>query len=183
MATIQVPMDWGTWLKSTDMSAPTHGSDSYMEVGIQSIDFQYEARSLIKFNYSGIAGTIQSASLKFYVTAAVVLPTIQVWRITRDSSINATWGSSGLTAWHTPGAENMNNDRYQVPLTDSYLITGPGWHTIPITSLDQLSETLDGLKLILLRPTSGRPATIAKSPAPYLELTYQPVFLGGAQII
>ena len=32
----------------------------------------------------------------------------------------------------------MNNDRYQTPLTAQYQITTTGWHSIPITSLDQL---------------------------------------------
>ena len=67
------------------------------------------------------------------------------------------WLSSGSSVWHAPGAENMNNDRYQTPLTSTYQITATGWHSIPITSLEQLQLLFDGLKTLLLREEDSIP--------------------------
>jgi hypothetical protein len=52
----------------------------------------------------------------------------------------------------------MNNDRYQTPLTSTYQITATGWHSIPITSLEQLQLLFDGLKTLLLgKETQDQP--------------------------
>lgn len=177
--TIQtVPMDWGTWINSDDNSLP-HGDDTYMNLGSS-----YTARPIIKFVYGGTPGVVLSANLKFYVSDKGNSPQFQVWRITRDSTDDATWLGSGKTAWHTAGAENQNNDHYQHPLTDTYRIMSTGWHTIAITNLEQMQIMLDGLKTILLRNTdTNLKAVIEKSPAPYLEITYQSSLVGGVQII
>ena len=181
MATINLGFNWGTWIDANDQFR-THGTDAFMKIGASYST--YPMRSLMKFNYNGIPGEVQSATLNFYVTDAGGLPVLQVWRITRDSSVNATWSDSGISTWHAPGAENMNNDRYQTPLTSTYGITTTGWQSIPITSLEQLVLMLDGLKILLLRNSDTRnPATISKTTAPYLAVTYKSSLVGGVQII
>jgi len=79
----------------------------------------------------------------------------------------------------------MNNDRYQIPLTSTYQITTTGWHSIPITSLEQLQLLFDGLKTLLLREEDSRPAaTISKTTnTPYLAIDYKSSLVGGVQII
>jgi hypothetical protein len=139
----------------------------------------------MNFNYNGIPGEIQSASLNFYVSDIGNSPIFQVWRITRACTSNATWLLSPQTAWHAPGAENMNNDRYQTPLTSTYRITATGWHSVSITSLAQLQLLFDGLKTLLLREDDPRDAaTISKTTnAPYLAIDYKSSLAGGVQII
>lgn len=181
MTALNLSMNWGTFLHSNQQSSP-QGGLTYMEVGGNG----YQARPLMKFDYTGVPGVIQSASLNFYVTdTGGSLPLLRVWRITRDSTINATWLTSPITAWHEAGAENMNNDRYQTPLTAQYQITTTGWHSIPITSLDQLILMLEGLKILLIRNEDTRPqATISKTTnAPYLAINYKSSLVGGVQII
>lgn len=181
MTILHLPFNWGTWIDGSSQHA-SHGSDTFMKVG--AAYSTYGVRSLMKFDYNGIPGAMQSASLNFYVTNSGGAPMLQVWRITRASTANATWQVSPITAWHAPGAENMNNDRYQIPLTAQYQITTTGWHSIPITSLEQLQLFLDGLKILLLRNDDTRePAIIAKSPAPYLAIDYKSSLAGGVQII
>lgn len=182
MATQTLTLNWGTWLKSTDNTIP-HGSDLYMEVGEHS--GWYNARPLMKFNYTGTPGEVLSASLNIYVTNRGGDPQVQVWRITRESTINATWQSSGITAWATAGAENMNNDRYQIALTGEFRINATGWISIPITNLTQLQTMLEGTKTLIIRPVDIRtPATIDKNTnPPYLGLTYKSSLAGGVQII
>lgn len=181
MTTLNLSMNWGTFLHSNQQSSP-QGGLTYMEVGGSG----YQARPLMKFDYTGVPGVVQSASLNFYVTnTGGSLPLLRVWRITRESTVNATWLTSPNTAWHAPGAENMNNDRYQTPLTATYQITATGWHSIPITSLEQLQLLFDGLKTLLLREEDSRPAaTISKTTnAPYLAIDYKSSLVGGVQII
>jgi len=185
MAIQTFTMDWGTWLKSTDTSAPSHEENTYMEVGYSTSPLVYKARPLIKFTYTGIAGTILSAALKFYVSSKGGSPLVQAWRVTRLSGAKATWLYSPNTAWYEAGCENMNNDRYQTPLTGAYRINSTGWWSFPITNLTQLQLLFDGLQTLLLREDSTYvpPAVIEKSPAPYLEITYQSTLVGGVQII
>lgn len=181
MTILHLPFNWGTWIDGSNQHAP-HGSDTFMKVG--AAYSTYGVRSLMKFDYNGIPGAIQSASLNFYVSDSGGLPKLQVWRITRDCTPNATWIDSAITSWHTPGAENMNNDRYQHPLTAQYKITATGWNSIPITNLEQLQLFLDGLKILLLRNDDvSAPAGIEKYPAPYLAINYKSSLVGGVQII
>jgi len=183
MTTIELPLNWGTWIDANDQNE-THGSDSFLQIG--NTYSTYARRSLINFSYNGIPGEIQSASLNFYVSdTGGSLPILRVWRITRASTINATWLSSGSSVWHEAGAENMNNDRYQTPLTSTYQIMTTGWHSIPITSLEQLQLLFDGLKTLLLREEDSRPAaTITKTTnSPYLAIDYKSSLVGGVQII
>ena len=180
MTTLNLSMNWGTFLHSNEQSS-AHGGLTYMEVGGSG----YQARPLMKFDYNGIPGAIQSASLNFYVTnTGGSLPLLRVWRITRESTVNATWLTSPITAWHAAGAENMNNDRYQTPLTAQYQITTTGWHSVPITDLEQLAIMLGGLKTLLIREEDSRPqATISKTTAPYIAIEYKSSLVGGVQII
>ena len=183
MTTMILPLEWGTWIDENSQSTP-HGTDTFMQIG--NTYSTYARRSLMKFTYNGIPGEIQSASLNIYVSdTGGSLPIFQVWRITRDCTSNATWLLSPQTAWHAPGAENMNNDRYQTPLTSGYQITATGWHSIPITSLEQLQLLFDGLKTLLLREGDSRPAaTISKTTnSPYLAIDYKSSLVGGVQII
>lgn len=180
MTTLNLSMNWGTFLHSNEQSS-AHGGLTYMEVGGNG----YQARPLMKFDYTGVPGVVQSASLNFYVTnTGGSLPLLRVWRITRESTVNATWLTSPITAWHAPGAENMNNDRYQTPLTAQYQITATGWHSLPITDLEQLAIMLGGLKTLLIREEDSRPqATISKTTAPYIAIEYKSSLVGGVQII
>ena len=184
MTTIELPLNWGTWIDANGQSA-THGSDSFLQIG--STYSTWARRSLMNFNYNGIPGEIQSASLNFYVsdTGGSSLLSLRVWRITRECTSKATWLVSPQTAWHEAGAENMNNDRNQNPLTSTYQIKATGWHSIPITSLTQLQLLFDGLKTLLLREENSRPAaTISKTTnAPYLAIDYKSSLVGGVQII
>lgn len=180
MTTLNLSMNWGTFLHSNEQSS-AHGGLAYMEVGGNG----YQARPLMKFDYTGVPGVVQSASLNFYVTnTGGSLPLLRVWRITRESTVNATWLTSPITAWHAAGAENMNNDRYQTPLTATYQITATGWHSLPITDLEQLAIMLGGLKTLLIRNEDSRPqATISKTTAPYIAIEYKSSLVGGVQII
>lgn len=178
MTTLNLSMDWGTWINSDDNTIP-HGSDTYMRVGSY-----YTARPIMKFVYTGTPGLILSAKLKIYVSDKGDSPQFQVWRITRESTINATWLDSGLTVWAEAGAENQNNDHYQHPLTATYRILSTGWLEIPITNLTQFQAMLGGLKTILLRTTDPNAhATIEKTPAPYIAIEYKSSLVGGVQII
>lgn len=179
MTTLNLSMDWGTWINSYDNSI-SHGSDTYMKVGVSG----YQARPLMKFDYTGVPGVVQSASLNFYVTNTGGSPLLRVWRITRESTVNATWLVSPITAWHEAGAENRNNDRNQNPLTAQYRITTTGWHSVPITDLEQLAIMLGGLKTLLIREEDSRlHATISKTTAPYIAIEYKSSLVGGVQII
>ena len=182
MTTMILPLNWGTWIDGSNQNA-SHGSDTFMKVG--GAYSTYGVRSLMKFDYNGIPGAIQSASLNFYVSNPGGEPWLQVWRITRDSTSNATWLVSPQTAWHAPGAENMNNDRYQTPLTGGLKISATGWNSMPITNLEQLQLFLDGLKILLLRnDNTQEAATISKTTnSPYLAIDYKSSLVGGVQII
>lgn len=183
MTTIELPLEWGTWIDANAQS-DSHGSDTFMQIG--ATYWTHARRSLMKFTYNGIPGEIQSASLNIYVSdTGGSQPIFQVWRITRACTSNATWLVSPQTAWHSPGAENQNNDHYQHPLTSTYQIKATGWHSIPITNLEQLQLLFDGLKTLLLREDDSRPAaTISKTTnAPYLAIDYKSSLVGGVQII
>lgn len=173
-----VPMNWGTWLKSTDSYTPTHYADSYMRLGFDS-GGTVECRPLIKFRDDGFSGQILSASIMLYCLSAGNSPACGGYKVNKSFATSAAWA----TPWDTAGCNHVSNDRSGTSLANGPRLSTTGWITIPVTDLTELLGVLNGLDAILLVGDSRDYATIDKATyPPYLAIEYKSSIVGGVQI-
>lgn len=159
-----IPMNLGTWLFEDDETI-AHNADDHMKVG-----FLYttsECRPLINFTNTLYSGEILSAKLYIYSSDAGGQPWVTGYKVNRVYSAASCWGQG--RPWTIAGCEGITEDRSNTELFTGTQIVGTGWTAIPVANLIELLAVTEGNDTVLLTGSAAA-ATIAKSPAPYLEI-------------
>jgi len=118
-----------------DASTPT---TNYATSALR-VDASPDVRSYLKFNTSGISGTVDSATLRIWATSAQTVG-FDVYAVS-DSS----WTETGITSANQPSAS------IGAKLGSSGPVTAGTWKTIDVTSW----FTTPGVRSIVLRTTSS----------------------------
>jgi hypothetical protein len=118
-----------------DASTPT----TNYATSVLRVDASPDVRSYLKFNTSGISGTVDSATLRIWATSAQTVG-FDVYAVS-DSS----WTETGITSANQPSAS------IGAKLGSSGPVTAGTWKTIDVTSW----FTTLGVRSIVLRTTSS----------------------------
>lgn len=182
MAVQNFAMSWGTYLDQTAETQQRSGESS-MRVGYYNITPGYQYRPILAFAGDQFSGQIVSVTLNLYCNSTGA-DNFQIHTVNRTTTSAATWQHSGSTAWQNNGCDATEEDRTAASWIDWYKFTNTGWHAIPITNLTPFNSFFSGQRMLILRPTEVNQnyAVIAKSPVPYLAITYTTSLLGGVQI-
>jgi len=171
-------MDWGTFL---DAGVPDTSRIGETYIFLRSDNLR---KPLIHFTNTPVHGQIQSGTLSIYLRFAPTASYINVYRVNRAATSAATWNSTGLGNWSSPGCSSTQ-DHSAVPMIVNTARLNAGWNTLTITNLSELRLLVDELDMITMYYMSDVYISdhyFEESPAPYLTINYTTSLLGGVQI-
>lgn len=184
MPTQNIPLQWATYIWEGQLDFSGYGLGS-PRIG-KDTTYQKMYRPFFKFSSDAISGSILSVTLNVYCDKTGGSNSgFTIHKVNKTVTTGATWYHSGSAVWTGLGCSATEEDRTAASLTAVSQFTDTGWKSIPINNLSLFETWFASQRAIILinneSPTDY--ASIALSPAPYLEVTYSTSLVGGVQII
>lgn len=185
MPTQNIPLQWATYIWGADLNYSGYGQGS-LRIGIDP-SYNKMYRPLLKFAPDAISGQILAATLNFYCDKTGGSNSgFTIHKVNKAAAADATWyyADASSLIWSGLGCSATEEDRTAASLA-SHQFNSTGWNSISVTNLSLFDTWFASQRTIVLinTETPTNYASIALSPAPYLEVTYFSTLVGGIQII